>query len=69
MTMVKKKHKSESFEAMLRRFKRKCEKVNTSYEVKRREFYEKPSAKRKLAKEMAVKKEQKRQQEQDIKRW
>jgi len=67
--MVKKKHRSESFEAMLRRFKRKCEKDNTSYEVKRREFYEKPSAKRKIAKQMAVKKEQKRQQEQDIKRW
>ncbi len=38
---------NESFEAALRRFKRKCEKAGILSEVKRRRFYEKPSERRK----------------------
>ncbi len=37
----------ESFESALRRFKRKCEKVGIISEIKKRQFYEKPSEKRK----------------------
>ena len=37
----------ESFENALRRFKRKCEKSGILTELKKRQHYEKPSAKRK----------------------
>ena len=45
----------------MRRFKRSCEKSNVIIEVKKREQFEKPSVARKRAKEVAAKKEQKRQ--------
>ncbi len=37
----------ESFEKALKRFKKLCEKEGIITEMKRREFYEKPSVKRK----------------------
>jgi small subunit ribosomal protein S21 len=37
----------ESFENTMRRFKRKCEKSGILSELKKRQHYEKPSAKRK----------------------
>ncbi len=37
----------ESFENALRRFKRKCEKSGVLSEVKKRQYFEKPSEKRK----------------------
>ena len=37
----------ESFENALRRFKRKCEKSGILSELKKRQHYEKPSARRK----------------------
>ena len=37
----------ESFESALRRFKKQCERTGILSEVKRREYYEKPSVKRK----------------------
>jgi len=37
---------SEPFENALRRFKKQCEKAGASSEVRRREYYEKPSVKR-----------------------
>jgi len=37
----------ESFEAALRRFKRKCEKAGILTELKKRQHFEKPSVKRK----------------------
>ena len=37
----------ESFEKALKRFKKLCEKEGNITEMKRREFYEKPSVKRK----------------------
>ena len=66
--MVKKKHRTESFDSLFRRFKKTVEKKDTINEVRKREHYVKSSTKRKLAKELAQKKEQKRQGEQDTKR-
>ena len=66
--MVRKKHKTESFDSLFRRFKKTIEKKDTINEVRKREHYIKSSTKRKLAKEVAQKKEQKRQEEQDTKR-
>ena len=37
----------ESFESALKRFKKQCEKVGLLSELKKRQHYEKPSAKRK----------------------
>lgn len=37
----------ESFESALRRFKRKCEKAGVLTELKKRQYFEKPSVKRK----------------------
>jgi len=65
---VKKKHKNESFDSLFRRFKKGVEKKDIINEVKSREHYVKPSIKKKLAKEFAVKNERKRQEEQDVKR-
>ena len=66
--MVKKKHRGESFDSLFKRFKKNVEKKDTINEVRRREHYIKPSTERKLARDMAVKKEQKRQEDQRIKR-
>lgn len=38
---------TEPFEGALRRFKKQCEKAGILSEVRRREFYEKPSVRRK----------------------
>lgn len=38
---------SESFEIALKRFKKQCEKEGILSEIKKREYYEKPSVKRK----------------------
>jgi small subunit ribosomal protein S21 len=46
---------NEPFEAALRRFKRSCEKAGILAEVRRREFYEKPTSLRKRKKAAAVK--------------
>jgi len=69
MTTVKKKHRGESFESMFRRFKKLHEKADIITEVRKREYYEKSSASRKRAKEIAAKKEQKRQEDQRLKRF
>ena len=68
MTTVRKKHKQESFESLMRRFKKSCEKSNVLLEVKKREFYEKPSSISKRTRGIAKKKEQKRQEDQRIHR-
>ena len=68
MTTVRRKHKGESFESLLRRFKKSCEKSNVLLEVKKREFYEKPSSISKRTRDIAKKKEQKRQEDQRIHR-
>ncbi|SBT81910.1 30S ribosomal protein S21 [secondary endosymbiont of Trabutina mannipara] len=46
---------NEPFDVALRRFKRSCEKSGIFAEVRRREFYEKPTTKRKRAKIFAIK--------------
>ena len=51
---------NESFEIALRRFKRTCEKAGLLTEVRRREFYEKPSSVRKREAAAAVKRQKKR---------
>ena len=68
MIVVKKKHRTESFDSLFRRFKKTVEKKDTINEVRKREHYVKSSTKRKLAKEIANKKELKRQGELDIRR-
>ena len=46
---------NEPFEIALRRFKRSCEKAGVLSEVRRREFYEKPTSVRKRKAAAAVK--------------
>ncbi|HQU17197.1 MAG: 30S ribosomal protein S21 [Chromatiales bacterium 21-64-14] len=46
---------NEPFDVALRRFKRACEKAGVLTEIRRREFYEKPSVMRKRKAAAAVK--------------
>ena len=46
---------NEYFDAAMRRFKRTCEKAGILAELRRREFYEKPTLERKRKKAAAVK--------------
>lgn len=46
---------NEPFNIALRRFKRSCEKAGVLSEVRRREFYEKPTQERKRKRAAAVK--------------
>jgi small subunit ribosomal protein S21 len=48
-------NENEPFDIALRRFKRSCEKAGVLSEVRRREFYEKPTAVRKRKAAAAVK--------------
>lgn len=54
MPFVKLKE-NEPFDIALRRFKRSCEKAGVLAEVRRREFYEKPTSERKRKAAAAVK--------------
>ncbi len=53
-------NEGESFENAVKRFKKLCEKASVLAEVRKREFYEKPTAKKKkkalVAKKRALKK-------------
>jgi small subunit ribosomal protein S21 len=51
---------NEPFEIAIRRFKRACEKAGILAEVRRREFYEKPTQERKRKMAAAVKRTQKK---------
>ena len=66
---ISKKHKQESFESLMRRFKKGCEKGNILLDVKKREHYERPSIGRKNRRKLAISKEKKRQEEQRIHRF
>lgn len=46
---------NEPFDVALRRFKRSCEKAGVLSEVRRREFYEKPTQERKRKRAAAIK--------------
>ena len=66
---INRKYKGETIEALMRRFKKGCEKSDIIDEVKKREHHEKPSLVRRRARKMAVKKELKRQEDQKINRF
>ena len=66
---VQRKHKHETFESMVRRFKKGCEKSDIINEVKKREHSEKPSMTRRISRKMAEKKESRRQEDQRVKRF
>jgi small subunit ribosomal protein S21 len=51
---------NESFEVALRRFKRTCEKAGVLTDVRKHEFFEKPSQERKRKAAAAVKRQEKR---------
>lgn len=57
---------NESFESALRRFKKQCEKAGILSEIRKREYYEKPSIKKKkkalAARKRMLKKMRKQQQ-------
>ena len=53
---------NEPFDIALRRFKRSCEKAGVLAEVRKREFYEKPTWARKRKGAAAVKRHQKKVQ-------
>ncbi len=59
---------NEPFEIAMRRFKRSCEKAGILAEVRRREFYEKPTAERKRKAAAAVKRHLKKVQREN-RRW
>ena len=66
MPMVKLKE-HEPFDVALRRFKRSCEKAGILAEVRRREFYEKPTSVRKRKAAAAVKRHLKKLQRENKK--
>jgi small subunit ribosomal protein S21 len=51
---------SEPFDIAMRRFKRICEKAGLYTDLRRKEFYEKPTTKRKRKRAAAVKRYQKK---------
>ena len=59
---------NEPFDVALRRFKRSCEKAGVLAEVRRREFYEKPTAMRKRKAAAAVKRHMKKLQREVVRR-
>lgn len=59
---------NEPFEVALRRFKRSCEKAGILTEVRRREYYEKPTEERKRKAAAAVKRHLKRLAKQNVRR-
>ncbi|QJC37758.1 30S ribosomal protein S21 [Enterobacteriaceae endosymbiont of Donacia bicoloricornis] len=59
---------NEPFDLALRRFKRACEKAGILSEVRRREFYEKPTTERKRSKASAIKRHAKKISRENAKR-
>ncbi len=57
---------NENFEVSLRRFKRLCEKASILSDLRRHEYYEKPTWKRKRKKASAVKRFQKKQMREQV---
>jgi len=49
---------NESLEKALRNFTKICDKAGILSELKKRRYYEKPSSKRKIAKNIAIRKQQ-----------
>ena len=59
---------NEPFDVALRRFKRTCEKAGVLTEVRRREFYEKPTTVRKRKAAAAVKRHLKKMSRETMRR-
>jgi len=59
---------NEPFDVALRRFKRACEKAGILSEIRRREFYEKPTEERKRKAAAAVKRHAKKLQREAARR-
>ena len=59
---------NEYFDAALRRFKRACEKAGVLTELRRREFYEKPTQERKRKAAAAVKRNMRRLSREAVRR-
>ena len=59
---------NEPFDVAMRRFKRACEKAGTLTEIRRREYYEKPTSVRKRKAAAAVKRHLKKLSRENIKR-
>ena len=53
---------NEPIEKALKRFKKECQKTGILTELRRREYYEKPSVTRKRAQEAAVRKHRRKMQ-------
>ena len=68
MMKINRKHKGESFESLMKRFRKSVEKSDILNEVKGREHYIKSSTTKKLSREIAKKREKKRRDEQSLKR-
>jgi len=59
---------NEPFDVAMRRFKRACEKAGILTEIRRREYYEKPTAVRKRKAAAAVKRHLKKLQRESLRR-
>ena len=59
---------NEPFEVALRRFKRTCEKAGVLTDLRKHEFFEKPSQERKRKRSAAVKRQQKRVSRETVRR-
>ncbi len=59
---------NEPFDVALRRFKRSCEKAGVLAEIRRREFYEKPTTERKRKAAAAVKRHLKKLMRETVRR-
>jgi len=66
MPKVTLKHDNERFESLLRRFKKSVDAADIIQQCKEREFYEKPSSKRKRAKAAAVKRWEKQVRDNEL---
>ena len=61
MPSVTPKHKHETIDQLLRRFKRSVERADVIKDIRKHEFYEKPTSKRKRRKAAAKKRYQKQE--------
>ena len=58
--------KGEHFEKLMRRFKRVVEKADVMNDIRKKEYYEKPTVARKRAKAAAIKRWERKQSEMNI---
>lgn len=65
MPKVSLRHPKESFESLMRRFRKAVDLANTLKDARKKEFYEKPSETRKRAKASAKKRWEKKKREID----